>query len=78
MHGHCVCFKKLPSRTSLNVQHEWLYFQQAYPQWTFDHSVYLTQSTHVDNGLVQTHQHTIHMNASENNLNNRMYLYGLH
>jgi hypothetical protein len=78
MHGHCVCFKKLPAHAPVNVQHEWSYLQQTYPQWTFDHSVYLTQRVHTENSLVQTHRHTIQMNAYENNLSNRIYLYGLH
>jgi len=77
MHGHCLCFKKLPARTLVNVQHEWLYLQQAYPQWTFDHSVYLTNRTATENTLVQTHQHTINIDATENILNNRILLYGL-
>lgn len=75
--GHCVCFKKLPARAPLNIQHEWQYLQQTYPQWMFEHSLYLTAQHAKENTLVQTHQTTIHVCASENKLNNRIALYGL-
>jgi hypothetical protein len=77
LHGHCLCFKKLPARTPINVQHEWLYLQQAYPQWTFDHSVYLTCRSGSENNLVQTHQHILHLDVTENILASRILLYGL-
>lgn len=77
-HGHCLCFKKLPLNTPLNFQHEWHYLQQMYPQWSFDHSVLLTGNSAQENGLIQTHQHTITLNGSQQGLINRIMLYGLH
>lgn len=77
IHGHCVCFKKLPLHKPLNVQQEWQYLQQTYPQWLFEHSLYLTHQPQAHNSLIQTHQHTLHMNADSNLLINRMSLYGI-
>lgn len=75
--GHCVCFKKLPAEAPIQVQHEWSYFQQAYPQWTFDHSVYLTYRSVGENTLIQTHAQTIHISGSDDIISNRVKLYGL-
>jgi hypothetical protein len=75
--GHCVCFKKLPPKQTVNVQQEWQYIQQAYPQWNFEHSIYFSPDIQADNALTRTHQHTIHVDSSSTTLNNRIKLYGL-
>jgi hypothetical protein len=74
--GHCVCFKKLLPNTRVNIQQEWQYFQQLYPQWVFDHSLYFTTSQHQENNLFQTHQHTVHLDLQSSHIENRMKIYG--
>lgn len=75
--GHCVFFKNLPNHVAVNAQHEWLHVQQAYPQWSFEHSVYLCSRATVENTLVQTHQTVIMLDAFSQPLKNRIMLYGL-
>jgi hypothetical protein len=75
--GHCVCFKTLPPKAMIQVQHEWQYLQQAYPQWTFEHSVYITSYPERHNTLVQTHQSTVLLQGADQPLFNRIMLYGI-
>lgn len=75
--GHCVCFKKLPPRVPLNVQQEWQYLQQAYPQWDFECSLCFTSLLNAENTLVHTHQETIQIDVSTSVISNRIKLYGL-
>lgn len=75
--GICVCFKKLPEGSPIQAQHECLHIQQAYPQWSFECSVYLTMHGGALHNLIQTHQQTVHFQADNNTLVNRMMLYGI-
>lgn len=76
--GHCVCLKKLALATAIDVQHEWKHSQQAYPQWTFENSLYLSAQPDAQNSLIQTHHETICVDACHDLIKNRVLLYGLH
>jgi len=73
--GICVCFKKLPEQAPVNVQHEWAHVQQAYPQWTFDCSIYVT-SRAGEHSVMSTHHQTVYLQGGSDILDNRVMLYG--